>query len=99
MLWLSTDIRLNQLQPIIWLGLNLTSHIGWIGSTLLGALLGTLITNTDKIGLNFALPAMYICLLVLLVSKRSEVIVAALSAILCLLIGYLYPPSWPIYLI
>lgn len=74
-------------------GLNLTSHIGWIGSTLLGALLGTLITNTDKIGLNFALPAMYICLLVLLVSKRSEVIVAALSAILCLLIGYLYPPS------
>ncbi|NLB87871.1 MAG: AzlC family ABC transporter permease [Syntrophomonadaceae bacterium] len=74
-------------------GLNLTSHVGWIGSTLLGAILGTLITNTDKIGLNFALPAMYICLLVLLVSKRSEVIVAAIAAILCLLIGYIYPPS------
>lgn len=74
-------------------GLNLTSHVGWVGSTLLGAILGTLITNTDKIGLNFALPAMYTCLLVLLVSKRSEVIVAAIAAILCLIIGYLYPPS------
>lgn len=74
-------------------GLNLTSHIGWIGSTLLGAVLGTLITNTDKIGLSFALPAMYTCLLVLLVSKRSEVIVAAISAILCLIVGYIYPAS------
>lgn len=30
-------------------GLNLTSHLGWIGSTLLGALLGSFITNTDKL--------------------------------------------------
>ncbi|HZK42761.1 MAG TPA: AzlC family ABC transporter permease [Syntrophomonadaceae bacterium] len=74
-------------------GLNLTSHMGWIGSTLLGAVLGNLITNTDKFGLGFALPAMYICLLVLLVSKRNEAVVAAIAAVLCLVIGHLYPPS------
>lgn len=74
-------------------GLNLTAHMGWISSTLLGAILGSLITNTDKIGLNFALPAMYICLLVLLVSKRSEAIVAIMAGILCLIIGYLYPST------
>ncbi|NLJ72276.1 MAG: AzlC family ABC transporter permease [Syntrophomonadaceae bacterium] len=74
-------------------GLNLTSHLGWVGSTILGAVLGSLITNTDKIGLNFALPAMYICLLVLLVSKRTEAIVAIIAGILCVVIGYVYPSS------
>lgn len=74
-------------------GLNLTSHLGWIGSTLLGALIGALITNTDVIGLGFALPAMYICLLVLLVTKRIEALVAIIAAILCLIIGYIYPTS------
>mgnify|MGYP001007019904 CR=1 FL=1 len=37
-------------------GLNLTSHLGWIGSTFLGAVLGSFITNTDRLGLGFALP-------------------------------------------
>ncbi len=74
-------------------GLNLTSHAGWIGSTVLGAVAGALITNTEVIGLGFALPAMYTCLLVLLVSKRSETMVAIIAAVLCLLIGYLYPAT------
>lgn len=74
-------------------GLNLTSHIGWIGSSLAGALLGTLITNTDRIGLNFALPAMYICLLVFVVGKRNDALVAGISAVFCLLIGYFIPSS------
>ncbi len=74
-------------------GLNLTSHLGWVVSTLLGAVLGSLITNTDKIGLGFALPAMYICLLVLLVANRNEAIVAAVAGIVCLLVGYIYPTT------
>lgn len=74
-------------------GLNLTSHLGWISSTLLGAICGTLITNTDRIGLAFALPAMYTCLLVLLSNRRSDVIVAAFTAAACLIIGYFFPAS------
>lgn len=74
-------------------GLNITSHIGWIGSSLAGALLGTLITNTDRIGLNFALPAMYICLLVFVVGKRNDALVAGISAVFCLLMGYFIPSS------
>ncbi|QGT99236.1 AzlC family protein [Candidatus Syntrophocurvum alkaliphilum] len=72
-------------------GLNITSHISWISSTFFGAMLGTLITNTDKIGLNFALPAMYICLLVLLIKRRSDVYVALFTAGLCLVIAYFIP--------
>ena len=72
-------------------GLNLTSHLGWIGSTLLGALLGSFITNTDRLGLGFALPAMYICLLVLMINRRTDIWVAVFTAVICLVIGYLVP--------
>lgn len=74
-------------------GLNLTAHSGWIGSTLLGAWLGTAVTNTDPYGLAFALPAMYLCLLVLLVHGKKDVLVALASAAMCLGIGYVWPWS------
>lgn len=74
-------------------GLNLTSHLGWITSTLLGAILGSFIGNTDRLGLNFTLPAMYVCLLVFMINRKSDVIVALASALFCLLIGYLLPAT------
>lgn len=74
-------------------GLNLSSHIGWIASTLLGAILGSYIGDTDRLGLGFTLPAMYICLLVLMIRNKSDVIVALSSAFFCLLIGYLMPAT------
>lgn len=74
-------------------GLNLTSHLAWIGSTVLGTLLGTLMGNTDRWGLGFALPAMYICLLVFMVSKRSDAWVALFSALICILTACLYPAT------
>jgi len=74
-------------------GLNLSAHIGWITSTLLGAILGSYIGNTDSLGLDFALPAMYICLLVFMTKHTSDVIVALSSAFFCLLIGYLVPAA------
>jgi 4-azaleucine resistance transporter AzlC len=72
-------------------GLNLTAHLGWIVSTLLGALLGGLIDNTERLGLGFALPAMYTCLLVLMVRRKSDLIVAAAAAAVCLAAGQLVP--------
>jgi len=74
-------------------GLNLSAHAGWITSTLLGAILGSYLGNTDRLGLNFALPAMYICLLVFMTKSKSDVIVALSSAFFCLLIGYLVPAA------
>ena len=74
-------------------GLNLSSHIGWIISTLLGAALGTYITNSDRLGLSFTLPAMYNCLLVFMTRSKSDIFVALSSAFLCLLIGYLVPST------
>lgn len=74
-------------------GLNLTSHAGWIASTLLGAILGSFIGNTDRLGLGFALPAMYTCLLVFMIKRKSDVFVALSSALFCLVIGHLVPST------
>lgn len=74
-------------------GLNISSHIGWITSTLLGAILGNFIGDTDRLGLNFTLPAMYICLLVFMVKRKSDAVVALSAAFFCLLIGYLAPST------
>ena len=72
-------------------GLNFTSHLGWIGSTYAGAVLGALVSDTQKWGLDFALPAMYICLLILMTLRRTDIIVAVIAAGVTLLIGYVFP--------
>ncbi|MDD2498549.1 MAG: AzlC family ABC transporter permease [Desulfitobacteriaceae bacterium] len=72
-------------------GLIFTAHLGWIGSSLLGAVLGSFIPDTDRLGLGFALPAMYIFLLVLMIKGRTDIWVAVLSAGICLIIGQLAP--------
>lgn len=74
-------------------GLNLSAHFGWVASTLLGAILGSYIGNTDRLGLGFALPAMYICLLVFMIKRKSDLFVALSSALFCLLIGYFVPTT------
>lgn len=75
------------------LGLNLTSYASWVGSTLLGSSLGHIITNTDKLGLNFALPAMYAILLVLVVNDRQHLIVALVAIVGCLILASFFPQT------
>ena len=73
---------------VSYIATNLSSHIGWVASTLLGAILGGYMSNTERLGLGFALPAMYICLLVFMIKRKSDVFVALSSALLCLVVGY-----------
>ena len=50
----------------------------------MGASLGNIITNTEQFGLNFALPAMYTILLILVISERKHLLVALVSIAVCL---------------
>ncbi|MFK2826727.1 AzlC family ABC transporter permease [Bacillus sp. B190/17] len=45
-------------------GLNITAYTTWIASCVAGAILGKWISNPEKLGLDFALTAMFIALLV-----------------------------------
>lgn len=74
-------------------GLVLTSYASWVGSSFLGAIFGSFITDTDRFGLNFALPAMYAILLVLVINRRRDLVVALVAAGVCLLMAGLFPAT------
>lgn len=54
-------------------GLNITAYLVWIASSIVGALIGKWIPNPNQWGLDFALTAMFVALLILTLSaiKRS----------------------------
>jgi 4-azaleucine resistance transporter AzlC len=73
--------------------LAVSAHLAWTGSTLAGALLGNFITNTDRLGMNFALPAMYITLLIMLIRRRSDLYAALAASLIALLVGHFIPST------
>ncbi|PZD96170.1 branched-chain amino acid ABC transporter permease [Paenibacillus sambharensis] len=54
-------------------GLNITAHINWIAATFAGAYFGAWIPDPEAYGLSFALPAMFIGLLVLQMAHRKQI--------------------------
>ncbi|AOZ90982.1 AzlC family ABC transporter permease [Paenibacillus crassostreae] len=79
------------------LGLNITAYLNWFLATVAGGLLGKWIPHPEKYGLDFALPAMFIGLLVLQMnhSKKfvTQVIVALSSVLIVIGASYLIPGS------
>ncbi len=66
------------------LGVNIFSHLSWIINTAVGAGLGNIIPDINRYGVSFALPAMFIALLVMQVKDRATFLVAVLAGILSL---------------
>ena len=67
-------------------GVNAAAHLAWISGTLLGAWLGAYLTfDIDAYGVDYALPAMFIALLVMQIENVRHVIIALLAASLGLL--------------
>lgn len=76
---------------------NLTAHCAWVGSSLLGAWAGTMFTgNPESWGLDYALPAMFIALLVLQLNNRRHIFIALFSAALSTLIFWKAGGHWHI---
>jgi len=74
-------------------GLQLTAQFTWVLSSLAGALSGSLFTDVNKFGLDFALPAMFIALLVLQLRSRVHLAAAGIAAASSLLFAHLIPGS------
>ncbi len=84
-----------------WLfGVNNASHAAWVLCTVLGALLGSAITDTRAFGLDFALASMFAALLVLQIvhcpDLRPAVMAAAASGIIAVGGTLLLPASWAV---
>lgn len=80
-------------------GLQITSQLSWIVTSVIGALTGGLIGNNPAFGLDFALPAMFIGLLLLQMGnnggeRRKPIIVAVVAASVSILVASLIPGRW-----
>jgi 4-azaleucine resistance transporter AzlC len=58
---------------------NVTAQVSWVFGTALGILVGRVIADVKPLGLDYALPAMFIALLVLQIKKRVQIAVALLA--------------------
>lgn len=83
---------------IFQLGLNMTSHATWIASSWLGAGIGTLVAQPERLGLRFALPAMFIALLVGQIKNKAAMTTAVTAGGISLLAGSFFPGNWHILL-
>jgi 4-azaleucine resistance transporter AzlC len=65
-------------------GLNIAAYLNWFIANIAGAFFGAWISNPEKFGLDFALPGMFIGLLVLQMASRRKLlrdVIVALSAV------------------
>jgi len=72
------------------LALNQTANMAWIVGTVLGGYGGQFIP-AGAFGIDYALPAMFICLLVFQIRDRLHVLVAVLSGLLAVAFSLLLP--------
>jgi 4-azaleucine resistance transporter AzlC len=63
---------------------NITAQVSWVAGTVLGIVAGGLIGDVRTLALDYALPALFIALLVLQIKDRVQIAVAVLSGLLAL---------------
>lgn len=68
-------------------GLNVTAYVNWILANIAGAFFGQWITNPEHFGLDFALSAMFIGLLVLQLASRKKFFIDVTVAISAVVIA------------
>ena len=84
--------------PAFLAGLFFTAYLSWFASSILGAVLGSWAAGARRLGLDFALPAMFIALMVMQFKGRDTVIVAAIAGALSLLSALYLPGNYNVIL-
>lgn len=88
------EITKDNKKPPYFLGLNITSQFFWIISTVTGAAVGNVIPDPQAFGLHFALPAMFIGLLVIQMKGSLSLVIAGLAMLLSLYFKIVIPGNW-----
>lgn len=74
-------------------GINITSHLSWVVGNYLGALSGNIMGDGKKFGFDFALPALFIALLIPKLTNKPQItagIISGIAALICALNGFAY---------
>jgi len=92
-----SDTRKIDGRPSFLFGLQTTAQAAWVAGTLVGAIFGPLV-NGASYGIPFALPALFICLLVLQLKSRIHLAVMIIAGALSVSFKYLLPENWNLVL-
>jgi 4-azaleucine resistance transporter AzlC len=84
-------------RPRYLIGLQMTSHLAWITGSVGGALFGSLF-DPKEYGLPFALPALFICLLVIQIKSPNHFWMMIIAGVSSLLFKWAFPGNWYILL-
>ena len=74
--------------------INLICHLSWVVGTILGALAGNLISDVRPFALDYALPAMFIALLILQIHNRKHIFVAISGALISIVLWKIGITQW-----
>jgi 4-azaleucine resistance transporter AzlC len=66
-------------------GVNITVQVGWIFGTWLGLTAGQVVPEVEPLGLDYALPAMFLALLVLIIQDRAQLFIALTAGALAVI--------------
>ena len=79
-------------------GCNATGYITWGVSTVLGVVLGSYISDPLSWGLDFAMPATFLALLIPRLTDRTSLLVCLVAALVSVAAALLFPGKWYIIL-
>ncbi|HUL37197.1 MAG TPA: AzlC family ABC transporter permease [Thermodesulfobacteriota bacterium] len=84
-------------RPSYLFGLQMTSQLAWIAGSIVGALFGKLIDHREY-GIPFALPSLFICLLVIQINKVRHLWVMVIAGISSIFFKWAFSGNWYILL-
>jgi 4-azaleucine resistance transporter AzlC len=87
-------VRQNRYHPGYQLGCNLSFYLAWIASTTVGVCLGERIADPLAWGLDFAMPAMFLALLMPRLADKTGALVCALAAVVSVAGAMYLPGKW-----
>jgi 4-azaleucine resistance transporter AzlC len=90
------DARAGRAERFSMTGVGLVSWVGWTLGTLIGAAAGSAIGDPSRWGVEFAMPAMFVALLVGQATGRRELIAGGLAATLALALSAVLAGQWPV---
>jgi 4-azaleucine resistance transporter AzlC len=88
--------RRNPADPWFYIGSAAAMYAAWIGGALAGGLLGGLVRDPNRYGLDFTFPAVFLALVVVQLRRRGDWAVAGGAALLALGIASILPGNWHI---
>lgn len=84
----------NKTSPEYFMGIHIVSQMSWIAATVLGGIFGGRISDSSKWGIDFALSAMFIGLLVMQLKNRIYILVAVFAGVLSLILALTLKGNW-----